>query len=257
MGSRRTVILIAAIVIAAIAAVAIYSYLNTVQDRAYHNAKLVDVYRVDKDAKKGLPGEQAIDGGFVKKGQAGDQAIHQDYVKSGDIPQKYRPTTALTDINAIRGNVALNNLSTGQIVVDGMFVEPRVAQVSFAQRIPAGQVAVSIQVDQVHGVANLIVPGDKVNILATAPDGERFLFQNVNVLAVGTTPAPQPGETTATTAPAGSGLITFAVPPVAAAKISVANGIYLTLVPPDNQPVAVPPVTPGNLFTGPLNPYTP
>src|SRR5439155_14875014 len=178
---------------------------------AYHNAKLVDVYRVDKDAKKGLPGEQAIDGGFVKKGQ---------------VPQKYRPTTAVTDINTIRGKLALTDLSAGQVVVDGMFVEPRVAQVSFAQRIPAGQVAVSIQVDQVHGVANLIVPGDKVNILATAPDGERFLFQNVNVLAVGTTPAPQPGETTATTAPAGSGLITFAVPPVAAAKISVANGIY-------------------------------
>jgi len=69
VGSRRTVILIAAIVIAAIAAVAIYSYLNTVQDRAYNNAKLVDVYRVVKDVKKGQPGEQAIDGGFVKKGR--------------------------------------------------------------------------------------------------------------------------------------------------------------------------------------------
>src|SRR5437660_4670728 len=90
VGTRRTVILIAAIVSAAIAAVAIYSYLNTVQDRAYHNAKLVDVYRVDKDAKKGLPGEQAIDGGFVKKGQ---------------VPQKYRPTTAVTDINTIRGKL--------------------------------------------------------------------------------------------------------------------------------------------------------
>src|SRR5207237_1543476 len=102
----------------------------------------------------------------------------------------------------------------------------------------AGQVAISIQVDQIHGVANLIVPGDKVNILAAAPDGERFLFQNVNVIAIGSTPAPQPGETTATTAaPATSaGLMTFAVPPAAAAKISVAQGIYLTLVPPDNQP---------------------
>ncbi|TMK84112.1 MAG: hypothetical protein E6G57_15205 [Actinobacteria bacterium] len=79
----------------------------------------------------------------------------------------------------------------------------------------------------------------------------------MNVIAIGSTPAPQPGETTATTAPAsGSGLITFAVPPAAAAKISVANGVYLTLVPPGNQPVPVPPVAPGNLFTGPLTPYT-
>jgi pilus assembly protein CpaB len=245
VGSRRTVILIAAIVIAAIAAVAIYSYLNSVQDRAYKNAKLVDVYRVTNDVKKGQPGEQAIDSGAVKKGV---------------IPQQYRPATAVTDINTIRGKVALTDLSAGQVVVEGMFVEPRVAQVSFAQRIPTGQVAVSITVDQVHGVANLIVPGDKVNILALARDGERFLFQNVNVIAVGSTPAPQPGETTATTtAAAGGGLITLAVPPLAAAKIATvpADQIYLTLVPPDNQPVAVPPVNDANLFTGPLTPYAP
>ena len=241
MGNRRTVILIVAVIAAVVAAGAIYGYLNSVQDRAYADAKLVKVYRVDKDVKKGLPGEQAID---------------QSFVQSGDIPQKYRPTTALTDINAIRGKVALNDLSAGQIVVDGMFVDPRVATVSFAQRIPAGQVAVTVNVDQVHGVANLVVPGDQVNILANAPDGERYLFQNVNVLAVGSTPAPQPGDTSASTTPqGGSGLITFAVPPLAAAKITVASNMYLTLVPPGNQPIAVPPVNQGNLFTGPLTPY--
>jgi len=243
VGNRRTVILIVAVVVALVAAGAIYSYLNSVQDRAYNNAKLVKVYRVDKDIKKGLPGETAID---------------QDYVKSGDIPQQYRPTTALTDINAIRGKVALNDLSAGQIVVDGMFVEPRAATVSFAQRIPPGQVAVTIQVDNIRGVAGLIVPGDQVNIMAQAQDGQRYLFQNVNVLAVGNTPAPQPGDTTATTVAggnAGGGLMTFAVPPLAAAKISVASGVYLTLVPPGNQPIAVPPVNPGNLFQGPLTPY--
>jgi Flp pilus assembly protein CpaB len=137
-----------------------------------------------------------------------------------------------------------------------MFVEPRAATVSFAQRIPPGQVAVTINVDTVRGVAGLIVPGDQVNIMAAAPDGQRFLFQNVNVLAIGNTPAPQPGDTTATSTPAaGGGLMTFAVPPLAAAKISVASGVYLTLVPPGNQPVAVPPVTPNNIFSGPLTPY--
>jgi pilus assembly protein CpaB len=241
VGTRRTVILIAAIVIAAIAAVAIYSYLNNVQNRAYNDAKLVSVYRVEKDIKKGLPGEQAIDSGSVKK---------------STIPQKYRPTTAITDVNTIRGKVALNDLSAGQVVVDGMFVEPRAATISFAQRIPAGQVAITVSVDIVHGVANLIVPGDQVNILATAPDGVRYLFQNVNVLAIGATAAPQPGETTATTTAAGAGgALTFAVPPLAAAKISIAQNMYLTLVPPGNQPVPVPSVTPGNLFSGPLTPY--
>src|ERR1051326_496225 len=63
VGNRRTVILIVAVIAAVVAAGAIYGYLNSVQDRAYADAKLVKVYRVDKDVKKGLPGEQAIDQG--------------------------------------------------------------------------------------------------------------------------------------------------------------------------------------------------
>jgi pilus assembly protein CpaB len=118
-------------------------------------------------------------------------------------------------------------------------------------------VAVTVSVDQVHGVAGLIVPGDKVNIMVYVDTAQRVLLQNVPVLFIGTTAAPQAGATEAVTNP-GSDLITFAVPQTEATKIVYAagqpGGIYLSLVPPDNQPVQVPPVNPGNLFTGPLTP---
>ena len=246
MSARRTVILIVAIILGAVAAFSTYSWLNGVQDRAYADAKLVKVFRVSKDIAKGI---------------AGEQAIAEEAVKSGDAPQEFRPATALTDINAIRGKVALTNLSAGQIVVDGMFVDPRVAQVTAAQRIPAGQVAVTVNVDQVRAVGGLLVAGDKVNIMVATPDGgQRFLYQNVNIIQIGDVAAPQAGETQAVAAPtASSGLITFAVPPQAAERIVLAinqgGGIWLTLVPPDNKPVPVPPVNPGNLFTTGLTPY--
>ena len=70
-------------------------------------------------------------------------------------------------MNVIRGKVALTNLAANQVVVDGQFVDPKVATVSSAQRIPTGNVAITIQVDQVRGVANLIQPGDKVNMLVS------------------------------------------------------------------------------------------
>jgi pilus assembly protein CpaB len=244
VAARRTVILIAAVVVAAIAAVAVYSYLTTVQDRANKDAKLVKVFVVKKDITKGLPGEQALDQGFIKPDQ---------------INVKFRAATALTDPNVIRGKVALTNLAANQVVVDGQFVDPRVATVSSAQRIETGKVAITIQVDQVRGVANLIQPGDKVNMLVTAPDNkERYLYQNVPVLFVGSQAAPQPGETTVTTTPGavaqGSGLITVAVPPDAAQRIAFVsssgdggNSIYLTLVPPDNIPQPLPPVDENNL----------
>ena len=238
MGGKRTLIVVGAVVAAALAAFANYAYLNSADDRAYENAERLQVFVVAKDVAKGLPGEQALT---------------EEFVESDEIPREFRPATAITDINTIRGKVALNSLSVGQVVVEGMFVDPKAAQVSFSQRIPAGSVAVTVSIGTVEGVAGLLVPGDKVNLLVSDGDARRFLFQNVDILAIGATAAPQAGDPAAAVNP-GSNLITFAVPPLAAAKIVQAGSLYLTLVPPDNQAVPVPPVNAGNLFSGELTP---
>ena len=255
MFNRRMIIVIGAVAGAALAAVATWSYLQGADRRAYADASLVRVFRVTKP---------------INKGAAGAEAIDHRFIASDLIPQKFRPPTALNDVNLIRGKVALTSLPVGQIVVDGQFVDPKVASSSFAQRIPAGQVAISVEVDHVRGVAELIEPGDKVNILTLSTDGERMLLQNVDVIAVGRTPAPQPGDPApankdAAAANAGRGLITFAVPVTAASRIAYATtgpvskdtGVYLTLVPPDNQAAPIPVINPGNLYQGPLTPNGP
>jgi pilus assembly protein CpaB len=250
-------IIIVAIVIAAVAAVANVLYLNSVQDRANNHAKLLKVFVVSKD---------------IPKGTTGETGIAQGLVKSGSIPERFRPATALTDINQIRGKVALTDLASGQVVVDGQFVEPRTAQVTFSQRIPAGQIAVSISIDSIHAVDNLLVPGDKVDMIipfdptrptpapagSVTPSGvQTVLYQNVSILAIGSTTAPQAGETQAVSNP-GSGVFTFALPPVAAERLIVASGnIYLALVPPDNQPTPIPSLDPGNFWPTGLTPYQP
>jgi len=237
---------VGAVLVAAIAAFANYAYLSSVQDRAYEDAERLKVFVVAKDVAKGLPGEQAV---------------QEEFVKADEIPREFRPATAITAVESIRAKVAITNLSAGQVVVDGMFVNPIEAQVTFSQRIPQGHVAITVQVDQVRGVAGLLVPGDQVNILvkdAALGGAERFLFQNVPIIAIGTSAAPQVGDAAAAVNP-GSGLITFAVTPEAAAKIALAasSDLYLTLVPKDNQPSTVQPVTPDNLFVGPPVPTLP
>jgi len=248
VGTRRTVILIAAVVVAALAGVATFSYLSGVQTRANKGATLVKVFVVKKDIQKGFPAEQAV---------------AEKYVAQDEIQEKFRPGTAVTDLNTIKGKVALTNLSSNQVVVDGQFVDPKVEQITNSQRIQSGRVAVTVSTDQVRGVGGLLVPGDKVDLLVvdkTLGDGQlRLLYQNVEVLFIGANAAPQPGETQAATNP-GSGLITFSVPVAAAQKIVWASthadgGLYLTLVPPDNQPAAIPPVDNSNLFQGGLTPY--
>ena len=222
-------------VLAAIAAAATFVYVRGIESRAYDDARLVEVFVASAEIPKGTPGENAA-------------AVA---IKASRIPAKFRPATALTSLDAVRGKVALSTLSTNTVIVDGQFVEPRAAQVTFSQRIPAGNVAITVSVDQVRGVAGLLVPGDKVNILAADGAAQRVLYQNVPVIAIGTTAAPQPGETQAVQNP-GSGLITFAVPPDAASRIAFAatqgGGLYLTLVPQDNQPRDIPSINAGNLF---------
>jgi hypothetical protein len=60
VGSRRVVILIAAVVIAAVAGFATVRYLQTVQDRANKGAKLDTVFEIKKPVAKGTTGLKAL-----------------------------------------------------------------------------------------------------------------------------------------------------------------------------------------------------
>ena len=250
MGTRRTTMVIVAVILGAIASFTLYRHLGGIEDQVYADARQVEVVVATVDLPKGTTGEQAIASGLITK----------------MMPAEFRPATAIPTIDSIRGKVANLGLPAGTVVVENTFVDPAQTVVDTnAQLIPEGMVAVSISVDQVRGVAGLIRPGDKVNMIIddpTVPDTptKRVLFQNVDVLFVGQTPAPQAGQDPAAVAPAadpvGGGLLTLAVPPLAASKIALVSdtGIFLALVPPGNAPVEVPPVDGESLLTGELTP---
>jgi pilus assembly protein CpaB len=252
VSSRRTVILIAAIVIGAIAAFALYTYIGGIEDEANDNARRVKVFKVAET---------------IPKGTFGDQAFTDELIVESEIPAEFLPATAITRADEINGLVAINSLPANQVVTRDLFVSPELSLTTFASLLDPGQVAITISVDQVKGVAGLLVPGDVVNILLTGTPVEgvsgeanqtsaavqasnaRYLFQKVKILAIGQSKQLQPGET-ASTNPDGSvvaptsGLITFSVPPEAAQRIASADAssIYLTLVPEDFQPTPLPPL---------------
>jgi pilus assembly protein CpaB len=256
------VILIAAVVVGALAAYSLYSWQNGIQDRAYDHAARVRVYKVAKD---------------IAKGDFGDDAFSKKSIVVDEIPKEFRPATAITDPSQIRGKVALAPLSANQVVVAGQFVDPAASTLGFSSSLTNNEVAVTVSVDQVRGVAGLLVPGDEVNILvAPQADGAkgafaqpaRFMYQKVQILAVGQTRKLEPGESAPAdangqTATAGSGLITFAVPAEAAQRIASADpsSLYLTLVPKDYVPKAIGPVNQDAPFPGEdpseLTPYGP
>jgi pilus assembly protein CpaB len=252
-------ILVIAVALAGLTAFVTFRYADTADERAFKDAELVEAFMVKKDIPKGFPGERAVDEGYIGK---------------ESIPRKFFPAKGITKAQALRGRVALAPLSVGVPVVEGNFVEPRVAQESFAQRLGPGMQAVTLAVSDVQGVARLVVPGDHVNLMLTTdkqapagptggPVGEKetqFVLQNIEVLAVGNSTTLQPGETAVQPAEVAagraktvdSGLMTFAVPGIDAERVvhaSELGSIHLTLVPPDYTPAPVPPVNRGNLFS--------
>ena len=264
VSSRRTLILIAAVVVGALSAFLVFNYVNSADDRARGNARQVQVLKIAKDIPKGLSGREAQQQGMIVP---------------ASIAAEFKPVTAIVDASIIQDKVAVANYTTGQILVDGMFADPIENQITFAGRVPndcalpntngstngkpVPCVAITISVDQTKGVAGVIVPGDFINILvqpetnfcktdttvegskgsiiskpdqaqvtaAQTLDGNtilcnpaRFLYQAAKVLFVDKTAVPQPGEITSTG--------TNAATPTGAAQTSVNTGLITIEVPP-------------------------
>ena len=58
VSSRRTLILIAAVVIGAISAFLVFNYVNSADDRARENARTVTVLKIAKNIEKGKFGRE-------------------------------------------------------------------------------------------------------------------------------------------------------------------------------------------------------
>jgi Flp pilus assembly protein CpaB len=278
VNSRRTVILIVAVLIGVVAAVGLLSYVRNAETSADEAAAPVEVWVVKQPIPKGTTIDAAIDQGLVAK---------------DETAQKYRPATAVLDpATELAGLVAITDLPVGMPIVTGSFVSPNVVNTGITDRLEErGLVTVTFSVDQARGAAYLIEPGDFVNVLVERdwdtpffeedppvdvtpqaladlaanlaendsirpiltdlyPVESRVVYQKAEVLAVGSTITPDLGQTAdpnqADPAQNNQGLITLAVPPEAVQVILDVGreNIYLSLVPDDYEPRPILPLDP-------------
>jgi Flp pilus assembly protein CpaB len=271
VSSRRTIILVAAIVVAALATYVLLNYVRGVEDKAKPNP--VQVYAISEEIRRGSPGVE----------------IKSTHITKKVIPGEYRPDTVVTDLNELDGKVAVIDLKPNQILVQGMFVESERANTSFKDKITGDNVAVALSFDTVRAVGGYIKPGDEVNLLMVDPVSEtssgttapttpttgsptaqtggraaveqartqglnyendvRYFYQKVRILAIGADVLRSPGETAATTTtnadgtegPGQAGIIVFLVPADAAQRLLAAGSgsLYMTLPSETWKPVPV------------------
>jgi pilus assembly protein CpaB len=174
---RRTVLLIAAIVVAAVGTTMIFLYVNGINDRAVADQQPVKVLV----AKTTIPsGTTAADA--AKAGAFELQNIAKKQVAQG----------ALSDIQPISNEVTLAPVFAGQQILSQMFG----AQGSTsALPIPSSDIAMSVQLNDPARVAGFVQPGSNVAVFVTLPPQPganprittRLLLPKAQVIAVGPT----------------------------------------------------------------------
>lgn len=215
---RRTLLLLAALVVAALGTTGVFLYVNGVDERAEADYDLVEVLVATTPIAVGTTAQAAQDAGalelrpFLAKSVAG-------------LP-------ALSDISSIAASVALSPIAAGSPILSSQFGSPSDTNIL---PIPDGEIAVSLNMDDVGRVAGFVGPGSKVVLFMTTAEVDgpnagqestRVLLPEVDVIAA--------GQTTVTTT-TGTGenqqteqlpraLLTLAVDQTDAQKIVYAQG---------------------------------
>ncbi|MGY0058814.1 Flp pilus assembly protein CpaB [Streptomyces sp. LZ34] len=87
------------------------------------------------------------------------QALDAGQFEKISMPERWLPSTAVTDLADVRGKIAVTPLRKGSLLQDDMIVD--------RPALKAGQQEIAIMIDAATGVAGKINPGSKVNIYAT------------------------------------------------------------------------------------------
>ncbi|MFI1416948.1 Flp pilus assembly protein CpaB [Streptomyces sp. NPDC020731] len=155
-----------------------------------------------------------------------------------EMPERWLSKNAVTDLDEIRGKIAVTDLQEGSLLQSDMIVNQ--------PALRPGQQEVAIMIDAATGVAGKITPGSAVNVYATFegeregdPDQSRVIVTNAKVLDVGKLTALQPGENDRGREPTDAVPITFALSAIDAQRItyaeSFAQRVRLALVAPGTE----------------------
>jgi pilus assembly protein CpaB len=236
---RRTVLLVAAIVVAALGTALIFAYVNRTDERALKDQRPVQVL-VAKTV--------------IKAGTTAAEAERLGAFKLQVIPQSATIAGYLTDTRSISTLVAVSDIFPGEQIIPAKFVAPGG---SSALTIPTGKIAVSVQLGDPQRVAGFVQPGSEVAIFFTFKVGSaaaltRLLLPRVTVIAVGPTSLRPATTGQGNKEPVPTAILTLAVEQRQGEKLifaaSAGGGLYFGLLTKDSKVAPGPPLDERTLF---------
>ncbi|MDQ1484577.1 MAG: pilus assembly protein CpaB [Actinomycetota bacterium] len=229
---RRTVLLVAAILVAAVGTVLVSLYVQGVNTRA---------------RAREAPQRVLIAKRIIPAGTSGATAVQDGSLEKTTVPKSALAPGALSDITPVADQVALAPIYPGEQILAEKFGKQGD---SSALMIPtAGTMAVSVSLSGPSRVNGFIVPGSDVTVFLTTAGTTRVLLPHAQVIALGTrTLVPSSGQTTTQTQ---SDVVTFGVTAADAQKLiyaQTAGTLYLTLLTKDSKTPTLPGTSGANVF---------
>jgi pilus assembly protein CpaB len=244
--NRRTVLLLAAALVAALGTALVFLYVKGADDRAEQRFETVEVLRAVAPIEQG----ESIDDAAT----SGKLAL-EPVAKNDMLPNSQTSTEELS------GQVATTTIYPGeQIISDKFGAAPEALAAKSDLEVTKGDIAISVNLTDPGRVAGFINPGSEVAIIFTGTNAgglgfSRTLLPKVTVLGVGSTTTTTKTTTTAegeqTTAEIPQTLLTLSVSKEEAEKITfaAANGeVALGLRTPDSDVKPGPGATFANVF---------
>jgi len=180
-------VLLVALILAGLAAWAVWNYLQNVENEIVEGQEIVEVYRAGEAIAEGTDGAILLsdfNSGGVLITQSEDQA---EDVPVGAITSAEQLNQALTD------RVAAGPIAAGSILNESQWAAITVNVVPLAEEIPSGKQAMTISTDNIRGINGFVEPGDRVNMIITIDIPEDLLPDELSGIAEPAAPAE--GET--------------------------------------------------------------
>lgn len=146
---RRTVLLISALLVAALGTALVFLYVRGADARAAEGQELVEVLFAKTQIPAGTTGDAAATNGALELRQ-----VARNSVAAG----------ALSDIAPVATKVALSPIFVGQQILLQQFGDPGAVT---ALPIPAGKMAVSVELSDPERVAGFVTSGSEVAVFLT------------------------------------------------------------------------------------------
>jgi pilus assembly protein CpaB len=116
------------------------------------------------------------------------QKIEAAHLKTIAWPTDNLPESTFTDIAAVEGRIANQKIAKGELILEQRVVE-EVNGSTLSAILSPGMRAITVRVNDVIGVGGFLLPGNRVDVLASRKDSNRrahthILLEDLKVLAV-------------------------------------------------------------------------